>query len=234
MPVQAGKTARAQNVQNELAIVLIGPPGVGKGTQAARLREEFHLAHIATGDLLRDHRARGTALGRRASECMTTGGLVPDDLVVEMVRERIEASERFLLDGFPRTLPQAHALTDVLGAAGRGLTAAVFVDAPDNVVVERIAGRRHCPNGHVFHIQYQPPRREGWCDHDDSALQRRDDDEPDTVRRRLEVFHRSTAPMLEYYEQLGLLHRLDASRRVSDVYADARRLLTTVTSNTHA
>jgi adenylate kinase len=184
----------------EIGLVLIGPPGVGKGTQAARLREEFELTHIATGDLLREHRARGTTLGAQASEHMTAGRLVPDDLVVAMVQERLATSPRFLLDGFPRTLPQAHALTHVLKLAGRELTAAIFVDAPDDVVVERIAGR--------------------------SAA--RDDDDADTVRRRLDVFHRSTTPVIAYYEQLGLLRRLDASRPVTEVYTDARHLLLTV------
>jgi adenylate kinase len=181
----------------ELGLLLIGPPGVGKGTQAAQLREEFGLAHIATGDLLREHRTRGTQLGREAAAYMADGRLVPDDLVVAMVGERIRESPRFLLDGFPRTLRQAHALAEVLLLERRQLAAAIFVDAPDDIVVARIAGRN-----------------EG-----------RDDDDAATVRRRLEVFHRSTAPVIAYYETLGLLRRIDAARPVGDVYADARRLL---------
>lgn len=181
----------------QLGLVLIGPPGVGKGTQAARLREEFELTHIATGELLRDHRAEDTALGREASGYMSTGRLVPDELVIAMVRERIEASPRFLLDGFPRTLEQARALAEVLQRTGRELSAAVFVDAPDAIVVERIAGRA------------------------DS----RDDDDVETARRRLRLFHHSTAPVIDYYRSLGRLHRIDASRPVADVYEDARALL---------
>lgn len=152
-------------VSGALGLVLIGPPGVGKGTQAARLREEFGLVHIATGDLLREHRAQGTELGRRAAEHMAAGGLVPDELVVAMVEERLRQAPRFLLDGFPRTLDQAHALAGLLRATNRELTAVVAVDAPDDVVIERIAGRQ-----------------DG-----------RDDDAPETVRRRLEIFHRTTA-----------------------------------------
>ena len=181
-----------------IGLVLIGPPGVGKGTQAARLREEFGLEHIATGDLLRDHCARGTELGQAASEHMTAGRLVPDELVVAMVEEQIQESPRFLLDGFPRTLAQAHALTDLLERAGRTLTAAVLVDAPDEVVIDRIAGRK-----------------EG-----------RADDSPATVRRRLIVFHKNTAPVIGYYEELGLLRRIDAARPVEEVYAEAYELLT--------
>lgn len=183
-----------------MALVLIGPPGVGKGTQAARLRDEFELVHVATGDLLREHRAAQTDLGRQASEYMTAGRLVPDELVVAMVRERIETSRRFLLDGFPRTLAQAHALDNVLRLTGRELTAAVFVDAPDEIVVERIAGRA-----------------------DD-----RDDDDRATVRRRLEQYHRNTAPVIEHYSRLGLLHRIDASRPVEEVSDEARALLSSL------
>ena len=181
----------------EFGLVLIGPPGVGKGTQAAQLRDEFGLTHIATGDLLREHRAQGTELGRAAARYMSDGHLVPDGLVVAMVQQRIRESPRFLLDGFPRTLAQAHALAEVLVVEGRPLTAAVFVDAPDEIVVERIAGRN-----------------EG-----------RDDDNAATVRRRLDVFHRSTAPVIAYYDALGLLHRIDAARPIDEVYADAQRLL---------
>ena len=181
----------------EFGLVLIGPPGVGKGTQAAQLRDEFGLAHIATGDLLRAHRGQGTELGRQAATYMSDGRLVPDGLVVAMVQERIRESPRFVLDGFPRSLAQAHALAEVLLVERRRLTAAVFVEAPDEIVIERIAGRD-----------------EG-----------RDDDNAATVRRRLEVFHRSTAPVIAYYEVLGILHRIDAARPIDEVYADTQRLL---------
>jgi adenylate kinase len=180
-----------------IGIALIGPPGVGKGTQAARLREEFGLTHIASGDLLREHRAAGSEMGRQAAAYMERGELVPDDLVLAMVHQRIVDSSRFLLDGFPRTLAQARALGVALDAEGRRLTAAVAIEAPDDVVVERIAGR----------------------------ADGRDDDRAATVRQRLEVFRRSTAPVIEFYDEQGILHRIDAARPIPEVYADARELL---------
>ena len=188
----------ARHTRGPLGLVLIGPPGVGKGTQAARLREEFGLAHIATGDLLRDHRARDTELGRQAAAHMEAGRLVPDDLVVAMVEQRIRDTDRFLLDGFPRTLAQAHALTELLRGADRTLSAVVLVEAPDEIVQERIAARQ-----------------DG-----------RDDDAPETVRRRLEIFHRTTGPVIAYFEGRGLLQRIDAARPIEEVYENARRLLT--------
>ncbi|HEX6025296.1 MAG TPA: adenylate kinase [Solirubrobacter sp.] len=177
--------------------MLVGPPGVGKGTQAERLREAFDLDHIATGDLLREHRARGTALGRAAAEHMDAGRLVPDELVEAMVEERLRDSPRFLLDGFPRTLAQAEALTAMLERLGRELTAVLLIDAPDEVVIERIAGRQ-----------------EG-----------RADDDPETARRRVAVYHEETQPVIDYYEQRGLLHRIDAARPIEAVFADARDTL---------
>src|SRR4051794_2537718 len=195
-----GAVPAEPRLSGQLRLVLIGPPGVGKGTQAARLRDEFALAHISTGDLLREHRARDTELGRLATERMNAGELVPDKLVTAMVEQRIRESPRFLLDGFPRTLDQAKALEDLLRATRRELTAAVVVDAPDDVVIQRIAGRQ-----------------DG-----------REDDAPETARRRLELFHRTTAPVITYYERLGLLRRIDAAQPIEDVYEDARQLLTSL------
>jgi adenylate kinase len=184
----------------ELGLVLIGPPGVGKGTQAAMLREEFALAHIATGDPPREQRARGTKLGKQAAELMDAGRLVGDELVVAMVEERLRESPRFLLDGFPRTLSQADALAELLDKIDRRLTAAVLVETPDEVVMERIAGRE-----------------DG-----------RDDDVPERVRRRLQVFHRTTGPV---NGELGLLRRIDATRPIDEVYDDARDLLRTLSGD---
>jgi adenylate kinase len=201
-------------------LMLLGPPGGGKGTQAARLREELALTHLATGDLLRRHRAEGTELGRRAAEYMSAGALVPDALVTSMLIAALdEAPEQgFLLDGFPRTLPQADALGDALEDAGRPLTAVVLLEVDDEAIVDRISGRVTCPDGHVFHLSSRPPAVAGECDHACGPVTRRDDDHPDTVRRRLDVYAEQTAPLAGYYDERGLLIRVDGDRPEAEVY----------------
>jgi adenylate kinase len=196
-----------------LNLVLLGPPGSGKGTQAGPLCEELALPYIATGDLLRAQRRRGTELGRKAARYMSEGQLVPDDLVIAMILERLEENGHgFLLDGFPRTLAQAEALSAELD-----ITAALLVDVPDDVIVERIGGRRQCPNGHIYHVVFDPPAREGVCDRDGLALSRRDDDAPETVRERLHVYHEQTEPVVDYYARDGVLLRADGVRPPADV-----------------
>jgi adenylate kinase len=211
---------------NELNLILLGPPGAGKGTQAARLREGFALSHIATGDLLRAHRERETDLGLRAARYMATGRLVPDELVSEMIGEEIEGARGgFLLDGFPRTPGQADALDRVLDEHGRRLSAVLLIDVPDDILVERIGGRRQCPDGHVYHVEFDPPAREGVCDADDKPLSQRDDDKPETVRERLRVYHRETEPLVERYENQRLLRRIDGTLPPDQVHDRLRDAL---------
>jgi adenylate kinase len=198
---------------DHLNLVLLGPPGSGKGTQAGPLCQELGLPYIATGDLLRAHRKRDTELGREAARYMAAGQLVPDELVIAMILERLEDNGHgFLLDGFPRTLAQAQALSETLE-----ITAALLVDAPDDAIVDRIGGRRQCPNGHVYHVVFEPPKREGICDRDGLPLSRRDDDAPETVRERLRVYHELTEPVIGYYEQRDVLLRADGTRPPADV-----------------
>ncbi len=202
-------------------LVLLGPPGAGKGTQAARLRQDLGLVHIATGDLLRSHRARGTDLGRRAAGYMSEGQLVPDDLVVAMILGELSGGDAAgcLLDGFPRTLAQADALADALEADGRAITAVLLIDVPDERLTERLTGRRVCPAGHVFHVAFRPPVEEGVCDHDGESLHLRDDDRIDTVEKRLAVYHETTRPLVDYYEARGVLRRIDGTLPPDEVYA---------------
>src|SRR3954451_8327338 len=202
-------------------LVMLGPPGAGKGTQAARLRDELRLPHLSTGDLLRRHRADATALGRAAADYMDQGQLVPDDLVIGMLMDAVDDPPRgFLLDGFPRTVIQAEALERTLDAAGSRLHAVVLVDVPDQQILGRISGRLTCPYGHVYHAQISPPVRAGVCDRDGAALVQRDDDHTETVQRRLAVYHESTAPLMDFYTQRNVLVRVDGSQ-APDVVFDA-------------
>jgi adenylate kinase len=215
---------------SELNLILLGPPGAGKGTQASRLRDDFGLPYIGTGDLLREHKNNGTELGEKAKEYMAKGELVPDDLVIEMILEKIEeeGDDGFLLDGFPRSVPQADALSEALERKGRRLTAALLIEAPDEVVVERISGRRVCSNGHVYHVKYDPPKHDEVCDQDGKPLAQRDDDREDAVRARLAVYHKTTEPAIDYYEQNGLLRRFDGTRSVTEVHDHIRATLATL------
>jgi adenylate kinase len=215
---------------SELNLILLGPPGAGKGTQAARLREDFDLPYIATGDLLRGHVAEETELGQKAKEYMSAGKLVPDDLVIAMILDKIEeeGDDGFLLDGFPRTVPQADALADELERRGRRLTAALLVEAPDDVVVQRLSGRRQCSNGHLYHVDYDPPKHDGFCDQCGKPLARRDDDDPDKVRTRLDTYHQETEPLIDYYDERGLLRRFDGTRTPGEVHDHIRATLATL------
>jgi len=196
-------------------LILLGPPGCGKGTQAARLVEALGVCHVSTGDLLRRHRADGTELGRQATEYMHAGRLVPDDLVIAMLVEEMgdSVADGFLLDGFPRTLAQA----DALDAAGIKLYEVLLIDVPDDVITERISGRLTCPGGHVFHERMHPPQRPGVCDHCGATLVKREDDRLEAVRQRLKTYHEQTEPLVERYARAGLLRRVDGTRTPDEV-----------------
>jgi adenylate kinase len=217
---------------SELNLILLGPPGAGKGTQAARLTEDFGLPHIATGEILRAAVAGGTELGRTASQYMDAGELVPDEVIIGVILERLEdddARDGFLLDGFPRTIEQADALAAELDALDRRLTATLLIDVPDDEVVRRLSGRRVSrKSGRVYHVDFDPPKHEGRCDIDGSQLVQRKDDEEQTVRRRLAVYHDQTAPLIDYYEERGLLRRFDGTRGPSEVHDHIRATLATL------
>ena len=215
---------------SELNLILLGPPGAGKGTQASRLTEDFGLPYIGTGDLLRRHVEEQTDLGKQAQEQMDNGGLVADDLVIAMILEKIdeEGDDGFLLDGFPRTLPQADALADELEKRDRRLTAALLIDAPDDVVVQRLSGRRQCSDGHLYHVDFDPPKHENRCDQDGKPLHQRKDDEPEKVKKRLATYHNETEPLIDYYEERGLLRRFDGTRDKVEVHDHIRATLATL------
>jgi adenylate kinase len=212
---------------SELNLILLGKPGAGKGTQAERLKDDFGLPYIGTGDLLRKHKAEETELGQEARKYMDEGKLVPDDLVVSMILDEIEerGREGFLLDGFPRTIVQADKLTEALEESGRKLSAALYIDADDETVVERLSGRRVCANGHLYHVKFDPPKHDNVCDQDGRPLQQRPDDEEDKIRTRLETYHRETEPLIEYYDERGLLRRFDGARRPEEVHDIIRATL---------
>ncbi|MGH2832792.1 MAG: adenylate kinase [Solirubrobacteraceae bacterium] len=216
-----------------LNLILLGPPGAGKGTQADRLQADFSLPHVSTGDMLRAQVASGTELGLEAKRYMNAGELVPDEVIISMIGERIaapDARDGFLLDGFPRNISQAEALTAKLADSARELTAVLLIEVPDEVLVRRLAGRRVCTKNpsHIYHVEMDPPKHEGICDQDGARLIQRDDDQEETIRRRLEVYHAQTAPLVDHYESAGLLRRFDGLRSPEEVQRRIRATLATV------
>jgi adenylate kinase len=217
---------------SELNLVLLGPPGSGKGTQGERLNEDLRLPYYATGDILRGAVRDETGLGREAKEYMDRGDLVPDEVIVGVIGERIDSSDAldgFILDGFPRTTPQAEALDAKLRELGRGVTGVLLIDVSDDEVVRRLGGRRTCEaNGHVFHVEFEPPQQEGVCDIDGSALIVRDDDKPEVIRKRLATYHEKTEPLVSYYDARGVLRRIGGEAPPAEVAEKIRRTLATL------
>jgi len=216
----------------ELNLILLGPPGAGKGTQAQRLVEDFDLPYYATGDILREAVKDGSELGREAKTYMDAGDLVPDEVICKVIMERVdspEAADGFLLDGFPRTLGQAEALEGALERRSRRLTAALMIDAPDEEVIRRLSGRRICvKNQHLYHVEFDPPKREGVCDQDGSRLIQREDDKPETVKKRLNIYRQQTEPLAEHYEKIGILRRFDGARPPTEVHDHIRAAVATL------
>ena len=212
-------------------MILIGPPGAGKGTQAERLQQDFPLAYVATGDMLREAKSQGTDLGLKAKGFMDAGQLVPDDVVIGIALERLEqddARDGFLLDGFPRTVPQAEALETEMAKLDRKITAVLLIEAPDEDIVRRISGRRVSKSGRVYHVEFDPPKHEGRCDIDGSPLVLRDDDQPETVQKRLDVYREQTTPLIDFYEERGVLRRFDGTRSPTEVHDHIRATIATL------
>jgi len=215
-----------------LNLILLGPPGSGKGTQGERLQEDLDLPYYATGDILRAAVKDETDVGKKAKEFMDRGDLVPDEVLIGIIAEKLEDAEAehgFILDGFPRTVPQAEALDTKLHELGRSLTAVILIDSSDEEIVRRLSGRRvSVKDGHVYHVEFNPPKVEGVCDIDGSELITRDDDKPEVVRHRLEQYHEKTAPLVDFYKKQGLLNRIEGGETPEKVEESIRKLISTL------
>lgn len=214
---------------SEMRIVLLGGPGVGKGTQAQKLSQEYNLAHIATGDILRQAIKDGTELGKKAKSYMDKGLLVPDDVVIGIIKERLaqpDAKSGFILDGFPRTVPQSQSLDEITAKADMPIDAVVNIKASADIIVQRLSGRRTCRDCQaVYHILYSPPKKEGVCDKCGGELYQRDDDKEETIRKRLDVYEKQTSPLLEYYQDSGKLMEVNGNVPIEEVYESILRSL---------
>ena len=205
-----------------MKIIMLGAPGAGKGTQAKQIADKYEIPHISTGDIFRANIKDGTELGKKAKTYMDQGLLVPDELVCELVVDRIQQEDcknGFVLDGFPRTIPQAEALTDALQKIGSSMDFALNIDVPDENIIDRMSGRRACLNcGATYHIVNIPTKVEGVCDRCGSPVVLRDDDKPETVKKRLEVYHTQTQPLIDYYEKQGILKTVDGTQSMDTVF----------------
>ena len=212
-----------------MKIVMLGAPGAGKGTQAMMISEKYGLPHISTGDIFRANIKNGTELGMRAKAYMDEGRLVPDELTVELLLDRVKEEDcrnGYVLDGFPRTIPQADVLTEALAKSGDKVDYAINIDVPDENIVRRMSGRRACLNcGATYHIEHIPPKKEGICEVCGKELVQRDDDRPETVLKRLSVYHEQTQPLIDYYEKAGVLRNVDGTRSLEEVFSDIVKLL---------
>ncbi|HYV48191.1 MAG TPA: adenylate kinase [Myxococcaceae bacterium] len=210
-------------------LILFGPPGAGKGTQAKKLVAELGIPQISTGDILRDHARRGTELGQKAKPLMDAGKLVPDEIMIPLVDTRLrepDCAKGFILDGYPRTIPQGEAVDKSLQSMGRKIGLVISLEVPDQVIVERVSGRRSCPkDGSVYHVVSNPPKRPGFCDQCDTGLVQRDDDKAEKVTARLQAFHQQTAPLKSLYQERGLLRRIDGVGSPDGIFAEVRQAI---------
>jgi adenylate kinase len=206
----------------ELNLILLGPPGSGKGTQGERLQEDFRLPYYATGDILRAAVKEGTEVGQQAKEYMDRGDLVPDEVIIGVIAERLqneEAADGFILDGFPRTVPQAEALDTKMKELRREITGVILIDVPEEEVLRRLGGRRTCEENpsHIYHVEFDPPKHEGVCDMDGAKLIVRDDDKPEVIKNRLSTYGEKTEPLVGYYDERGILNHVDGKQSPDEV-----------------
>ena len=207
-----------------MKIIMLGAPGAGKGTQAKKVAKKYNIPHISTGDIFRANIKEKTELGNKAKEYMDRGELVPDDITIGMLLDRIhkdDCKNGFVLDGFPRTIPQAESLTKALSELGEKIDYAVNIDVPDESIITRMSGRRACLScGSTYHIKYSAPKKENICDNCGSELVIRDDDKPETVKKRLDVYHKQTQPLIDYYDNENILANVDGTKDMEEVFLD--------------
>ncbi len=212
-----------------MKIIMLGAPGAGKGTQAKKIADLCNIPHISTGDIFRANIKQGTELGKKAKTYMDAGDLVPDELVCDLVVDRIQqddCTKGFILDGFPRTIPQAEALTSALDAIEQKMEYALNIDVPDENIIHRMAGRRACVGcGATYHVEFNPTKKEGVCDVCGEELILRDDDKPETVKNRLNVYHEQTKPLIQYYDERDIMHTIDGTQTMDEVFSDIRKIL---------
>ena len=212
-----------------MKIIMLGAPGAGKGTQAKIISDKYHIPHVSTGDIFRANIKEGTDLGKEAKSYMDQGLLVPDELTVKILLDRVEKEDcvnGFVLDGFPRTIPQAEVLEEALAKKNEKLDYAINVDVPDEKIIKRMSGRRACINcGATFHVENIPPKKEGICDRCGKDLVLRDDDKEETVRKRLDVYHEQTKPLIDFYRDKGILNTIDGTAEMKDVFAAIEKIL---------
>ena len=212
-----------------MKIIMLGAPGAGKGTQAKMIAEKYSIPHISTGDIFRANIKNGTELGKKAKTFIDAGQLVPDELVVDLVIDRFKEDDcknGYVLDGFPRTIPQAEALDNALKAIGDKVDFAIDVEVPDENIVRRMGGRRACVGcGATYHVEFNPPKVTDVCDVCGEELVLRDDDKPETVKNRLNVYHEQTKPLIDYYEKQGIVHTIDGTQTMEEVFSDIRKIL---------
>ena len=212
-------------------IVLFGPPGSGKGTQAQKLAEKYEIPHVSTGDILRENVKRQTALGLEAKKYMNQGELVPDEVLIGIIKDRLsqpDCDPGCILDGYPRTIPQAEALATILKELGKTLDVVINIEVPDEDVLKRISGRRMCACGASYHITFNPPKKEGMCDICGRSLYQREDDKETAVMNRLEVYKKQSEPLIEYYKQQGVLVTVDGTASIDEVFDQISTALDTV------
>ena len=212
-----------------MKIIMLGAPGAGKGTEAKRIAQRYGIPHVSTGDIFRANIKNGTELGMKAKAYMDAGNLVPDEITIGMLLDRIheaDCEKGYVLDGFPRTIPQAESLTAALKERGEKMDYAIDVDVPDENIIKRMSGRRAClACGATYHIAYNPPKKEGVCDQCGEPLVLRKDDKPETVKNRLEVYHQQTQPLIDYYKKEGILAQVDGTQNMDQVFEDIVKIL---------